>query len=38
VGGRWNPLASEDAAFRWLLVLLGVFAVVIVAVLVVRAL
>jgi hypothetical protein len=34
---RWNPLESEDAAFRWLLVLFAVFAVVVVVVLVAKS-
>jgi hypothetical protein len=35
---RWNPLASEAAAFRWLVILFAVFAVFIVVLLVARAL
>lgn len=35
---RWNPLRSEDAAFRWLVVLFAVFAVFVVLLLVARAL
>jgi len=33
----WNPLQSEDAAFRWLLILLAVFLVLVVVLLVARA-
>jgi len=34
---RWNPLTSEDAAFRWLLVLIAIFAVFVVVLLLARS-
>ncbi len=35
---RWNPLRSEDAAFRWFVILLAAFAVFVALLLVARAL